>query len=71
MIAKALGVTIEYLLTGEELALQDDDPIIQSILSNKTLYAINETLIVSGQSKIDAIAELIGARANGKAQKNA
>ena len=71
MIAKALGVTIEYLLTGEELDLQDDDPIIQSILSNKTLYAINEVLIISGQSKIDAIAELIGARANGKAQKNA
>lgn len=71
VIARALGVTIEYLLTGDEIEFEDDDPIIQAIIIDKKLYAINELLIKSGQSKIDAIAELIGAKANGRIQKNA
>lgn len=71
VIALALGVTVEYLLTGDEVEFKDDDPIIQAIITDKKLYAINELLIRSGRSKIDAIAELIGVKSNGTIQKNA
>lgn len=71
VIALALGVTVEYLLTGDEVEFEDDDPIIQAIITDKKLYAINELLIRSGRSKIDAIAELIGVKSNGTIQKNA
>lgn len=70
-IAKALGVSIEYLITGDEVDLQDENPIVQAIYKNKKLYAINECLIESGPNKIDAVAELLGVCPNIKETKNA
>ncbi len=71
LISKALGVSIEYLLTGEELSLPDDDPVIQEILNNKKLYAINQILVASGAQKIDATAEMLGAKAHDPLKKEA